>query len=762
MAISSPGIGSNLDVNGIVSQLMTIEQQPLTVLAKKEVSYQSQLTAYGSLKGALSTFQSAVSALNNPSKFTSVTASLGDSTVATASASSIASSGSYSLEVTELARSQKLASAAFTNVTDTVGTGQITIQYYNTTTGTVNSSKAATTITIDGTKNSLAGIRDAINGAGAGVTATIINDGTGNRLVFSSNETGTANSLKITVADDDGNNTDNSGLSQLAYDPAGTKNLSETQSALDAVMKVNGLTVTKSSNTVTDAIQGVTLNLLKTNVGTPTTVTVARDSASITSAVNSFVKAYNDLNKTIADLTAYNAETKEAGLLQGDSTVLRIQRQVRSMLTTSISSIDGGMTNLSAIGVSFQKDGSLAVDSTKLQSAITSNPDGIAGLFAAFGKPSDSLVKYVSATSATVPGAFNLNVTQLATQGKAVGGAADIHGYAVGVGAAGLTINAGTNDALDITVDGEVVSVLLAAGTYTAADLATEVQTKVNAALTGGRAVTVSESSGVLTLSSNTVGESSTIAAVGGNGATGLFGGTANTATGIKISTAINDTFSFDADGTAASITLNAGLYTSASLAAELQSKINGVSTLSSAGISVSVGYSAGAYTITSSRYGSASGVANLAGNAVLSIMGAAPTSTAGLDVAGTLGGAEATGSGQYLTGAAGSASGLKIQVTGGSTGDRGTVNFVQGFAYQLDTLMGSLLGSTGPLANRTEGINRSIDDLNKRREVLSDRLVEIEKRYRAQFTALDQMLSQMTQTSNYLAQQLANLPTSS
>lgn len=764
MAIASPGIGSNLDVNGIVSQLMALERQPITALVTKEASFQAELTAYGSLRGALSSFQSSVGALNNPSKFTSIKASVGDSSVATASASSIAASGTYNLEVTTLARAQSLVSGAFTNVTDAVGSGQITFQFYDTGTGTVNSDMPATTISIDSASNSLAGIRDAVNNANAGVTATIVNDGTGNKLIFSSNTSGTANTLKISVTDDDGNNTDNSGLSQLAYDPAGSagagKNLTESQSATDAVFKVNGLTMTKSSNTVTDAIQGVTLTLLSTTAS-PTTVSVARDSSSVVSLVSSFVDAYNELNSTISDLSSYDAETRTAGILQGDSTVRNIQRQIRSMLGDSILGVDGSMTNLSAVGVSFQKDGSLALDTTKLQTALTTNPDNVTGLFAAFGKPTDSLVSYVSSTTDTKPGAFSLNVTQLATQGKAVGSQAATQGYALGAASvgAGVTIGTGVNDALSMTVDGEAVSVTLTPGAYTAATLVTEVQNQLNAALTGGRSVTVSETGGVLSVLSDSTGASSSISGIGGNSVNTLFGGAPTTTTAVKITSAVNDSLSLQVDGVSASVTLAEGVYTTAALAAEIQSKVNGASTFTGNGIAVAVSYAGGAYTITSNRYGSASSVQNLSGNGASTIMGATPVSTTGVDVAGTINGSSATGSGQYLTGSAGDVTGLKLQVTGGATGDRGTVNFTQGFAFKLDQLMSSVLASTGPLSNRTEGINRSIDDLTHQVDVLEKRMVDIEERYRKQFTALDQLIGQLTQTSNYLAQQLANLP---
>lgn len=657
MALSSPGIGSNLDVSSIVSQLMALESRPLTTLAKREAQYQAQLSAYGSLKGALSSFQTAVQALATPAKFTANKASVADSTVLSAGASSSAAAGSYSIAVTALAQAQKLKSSAFSATSDTIGSGKITIDFgtYSGDTFTLNPDKAAKEITIDPGQNSLAGIRDAINAANVGVSAGIVNDGTGFRLVVSSADSGAANALRITVDDDDGTDTDASGLSQLVFDgrTSGVKNLTQTVAAQNAALTIDGIAISKASNTITDAIEGVTLNLLKEN--SSTTLTVARDSSGVQSAVASFVKAYNDAAKALKDLSAYNASTKQGAILQGDSAVRSMQSQLRGLLNSALSHAGGGLTTLSDIGVSFQKDGTLVLDSSKLQKIIDDKTKDISTLFAAVGKPTDSLISFVSSTTGTKAGTYAVNVTQTATQAAALG---DV------VLGATTTITAGANDTLGVSIDGATVSVTLAAGDYTPAQMA-----------------------------------------------------------------------------------------------AEIQSKINGAGALSSAGSAVIVSLSAGKLSMASSRYGAASKVESISGNAAAGIFGTADyTDGTGRDVAGTIGGVAATGSGQSLTGA-GDANGLKLTVTGSATGDRGTVKFAQGYAYQLDKLIKGFLDSDGTIAGRTDGINRSVKDIAKRREALQLRLEMIEKRYRAQFTALDTMISSMTKTSNFLQQQLANLP---
>ncbi len=652
--LSSPGIGSGLDVSGIVSQLMAIERRPLTVLDSKEAVQQTQLTAFGSLKGALSSFQSNVSALSDPAKFTAVSASLADSSLASISADSSAVAGSYDVEVQTLAQSHKLKSANFASTSTTIGSGSITIQFgtYSGGTFTLNPDKAAQAITIDSSQSSLAGIRDTINLADAGVSASIVNDGSGDRLVIASKDTGLSNALKITTTDDDANNTDNAGLSQLVYDAStgGTTNLTETVAASNATMVIDGIAISKASNTITDAIEGVTLNLVKTNLGESSTLSITKDTASIQNAVSSFVDAYNDLNKTISDLSRYDAETNRASILTGDFTVRSIQSQVRNAISNPLTTAGGGLSVLSEIGVSFQVDGTLTFDASKFSTVANDVSKDISTLFASVGKTSDSLVSFESASSETINGNYFLNISQISTQGTAVGSAA-----------AALTINSGVNDTLDFTIDG------------------------------------VSES-----------------------------------------------------------ITLAAGNYTATSLAAEIQSKTNGASAFSSADIDVTIAESAGVITITSNRYGSASAVAITGGNGELDLFGAA-VETSGLDVAGTINGVTATGSGQTLTGA-GNSSELVIKVTGGSTGTRGNIDFAHGFASKLDLLVEKMLESN-LIDSRIDGINSSIDDINSQREVLFRRLDDVEKRIRSQFTALDTLISSMTQTSNFLQQQLANLP---
>lgn len=667
MTISSPGIGSNLDVNSIITQLMAIESQPLTTFAKKEAAFQAQLSAYGSVKGAMSSFQGTMSSLASLTKFQGYTANSADTAIVAAGAANSAVAGSYSIEVTALAQAQKLTAAGQASTTAAIGSGATTTLTFDfgtiagtldTGTGTYNAGATFTsngagtkTVTIDSTNNTLSGIRDAINNAQIGVTATIISDGSASpyRLVLTQNSTGKDNSIKISVSGDAAIS------SLLAQDPAATQNLSETITAQNAAFKVDGIAISKASNTVTDAIPGVSLILQKTNSGSPIKVNVTQDTAQITSAVNTFVKAYNDVNKTLSDLSAYDASAKQGAILNGDATVRSLQSQIRSMLSSAITGLTGSYATLSQIGVSFQKDGTMAVDATKLQSVIDSSPQSIGRLFAANGAPTDSLISYSAATANTKPGSYAVNITQLATKGQVVGSAA-----------AALTINSGSNDTLNVTLGGVSATITLAAGAYASAG----------------------------------------------------------------------------------------------ALATEVQSKINSATAFASAGLAVAVTQSAGVMTLVSNDYGSGGSINITGGNAKTDLLGGAPVTAAGLDVAGSINGVAASGVGQSLAGAAGDASeGLRIEIAGGTTGARGTIIFSRGYADKLNTLASGFLGDTGAISSRTDGINSSIKDIGNRRDAMNRRLVDIEARYRAQFTALDTLLSSMTTTSNFLTQQLANLP---
>ncbi len=654
MAISSPGIGSNLNVTSIVSQLMAVEQQPITLLATQTTADQTILSGYGTLTSALEQFQTSVGALSNISTFQAMSANVANTSVASVTATAAAATGTYALAVTKLAQGEKLVAAGQASESAAISDGVISFSFGTSTTApaafTPNGS-GIKTITINSTNDSLTGICGAINAANIGVSATLVNDGSNTpyRLSLTVNATGASNSLKISVADAaPGTSTALSTL--LNQDPAGSQALTQTVAAQNAEFTLDGIAISKPSNTVSDAIAGVTLNLASISAS-PTNVSIAPNTAAVVSAVNSFVTAYNTINSTLTDAAAYNKTTGAAASLNGESTVRGITKQIRSVLTNPVAGGASALSVLSQVGVSLQSDGSLVVDSTQLQAALSSNFNGFAGLFAAAGSASDSLVAYSGATNNTQPGAYSVNVTQLATQGKTLATAA-----------AGLNIDS-TNDTLQVQLD-----------------------------------------------------------------------------------------------GVTSTITLNhSSSYTPATLAAEVQSQINGAAGFVTAGSSATVSASAGGVlTITSNSYGSGSsaGISGGDGQANLNFISGAGV---GIDTAGTINGMAATGSGQTLTGTTGTpAEGLSLQINGGSIGDRGTVNYSQGYAYQFNTIVTAMVGTNGTITARTNGISASMATIAKNSATMTARLAGIQASYMAQYTALDVTVSSMTATSTFLTQQLA------
>ena len=652
-AVSS---GTNIDVNGLVSQLMAAERAPLAALQRTQAGFQAKISAYGRLQSSLAAVGDAARKLDATDAFRAARATVSDPAVLGANASAGAGRGTYSVEVQTLAQAQKLASPAFLAADSVVGTGTLTIQFggfdSGTSTFTANGVRPALNLTIDAGNNTVAGVRDAINATNGGVRASIVNDGGGFRLALAAADGGTANTLKITTTDDDGDNTDVAGLSRLAFDPAATagagKNLTQNAAGQDAVLFIDGIRVTKSSNTISDAIAGLTLNLSKSNLGSPVTVGVVPDSEAMKANLDGFVKAYNDFNKTLKDLTFYDEATRSAGTLQGDATARAMQTQVRAVLGGVISGLPGAITRLPQIGLALQAGGTLALDSAKFNSALADPSFDPASLFAVTGRATDSRVRFAGAADALAPATFTVAVSQAASRGGLSGGAA-----------AGLTIAAGVNDSLTLSVNGQAATITLAAGAYA----------------------------------------------------------------------------SFDA------------------LGAELQSRINGDAGLKSLAIGVTVSHTGGVLTVNSTSYGSGSTVGAASGSAAAGLFGS-PTSSSGTDVAGTINGVAAVGSGQSLV----STGGLRLILASAATGALGSVSFTRGYGALLRQTVSPLTDAGGPIAARTVGLNASIKRNNAQQDSFNNRMVALEARYRSQFSSLDAMLSGLASTSSFLTQQISRL----
>jgi flagellar hook-associated protein 2 len=430
--VSSTG-SSGLPIDSLVNAMMTSAQQPITQIQTQVSTYNAKLSAYGTLKSGLSTFQTAMDGLSNPGKFNAQSVTLTDSNSISATADGSATNGNHSISVSQLATSQRITTSAYSDASTTFGTGSLKISFgtYTPANGstaasfTANSSKSAITVNIDSSNNTLSGIRDAINAQNASVTASIVNDGTGNRLVITSMDTGAANSLKIDVSDDDGNNTDGSGLSTFAYDPTASsgsgKNLSELQAAQNALLTVDGLNISKASNSITDVIQGVTLNL-KAVTSTTNSMTIATDNSAIKSSVQSFVDAYNKLNTSLRSLTKFvDGGSSANGPLLGDSVARDVTVKLGLMMSR-VSPTAGTYRTLSDIGVTVGDGGVMTLDDTKFQKAMTNSPSDVAKIFSPSASSTDPLVSFVSSGDKTVSGTYAVNISQAGSSSQDVAG----------------------------------------------------------------------------------------------------------------------------------------------------------------------------------------------------------------------------------------------------------------------------------------------------------------------------------------------------
>ena len=363
-SITAPGIGSGLDVQSIVTQLMDIERQPLKRLEFKQSQFEAQISAYGQLSSSFATFQSAMEKLDSLSDLKVFQTSSSNADVIGATASSNADIGNFGVEVIRLAENHKLSSIEILD-TDTFGGtagDSLSIQV---------GADAASTITVDlTTAQTLEEVRDAINNdlANPGVSATIINGVNGNqKLIFTAKESGSANALTISTA---GTVTPANFGFQTVNDIAGDTSL------LDAEIVVDGYNVTRSSNNISDVISGVTLNLVSANPGTTNTITIGHDNEAVTEAVQSFADAFNDLRSDIKSL--------RSGQLEADGLLLSMERRIFNVLNTSATG--GVYSNLSEIGLRMQKDGTMTLNSNDLNTALQTNFDGVAQLFAADGQ----------------------------------------------------------------------------------------------------------------------------------------------------------------------------------------------------------------------------------------------------------------------------------------------------------------------------------------------------------------------------------------
>lgn len=933
-AIQSLGIGSGILTNELVDDLVAAERDTIDLrLDLQKSEFEAEISAFGTITGALETLKISADALKAPSALQAITASSGDDSALSATASSLADAGSYSITINELAQSHSLVSKSYDEITDIVGTGELTFRFGETSFSggdydefTLDNTKSSKTFIIDSSNNTLTSLRSAINSADFGVEASIVNDGSGFRLLLSTEDPGLSNSMEILVAGDNG-----SGLSQFAFngtyndtdqvgaiteggstdlsagidfsagnavfafdlgittdievtvdadattdlgggggtaednriaiqtaiddalvtaglsagdviasiDPEdgglilttlatgltttidvtaddgvlglnpnlgqrfGTSgSLEQTQAAQSAEIEVNGLTITRESNLVTEVINGVTLNLKSADIGKPINLTLASDSASIIEKVQTFVDAYNDLKVLSSELTKFDLERGESGLLLGDSTLRSLNSQIRNVMNSIVDGITGSsFRTLSEVGITTDQDNSflLSLDAGKLSRSIEENPNAIVSLFATNNSASDPLIQVINTSFNTQAGAYSVELTQVATQGN-------FEGDTVAALDNPITIDA-DNDSFVINVNGETSETIsLTQGAYaSAALLAQELQLRIN------NDTNISDTNDTVTVSYNTTsqrfefqsneyGSNSSISfassdtnveaelgfgagvgtvnagldikgTINGEAATGngqflrATEGAQAAKPGFVSSSILNDLnvpltvtageitagdydFKINVDGIiSGTISIAAGTYSTApELAAALQTAINADSVLSTAGKAIAVDFDLGIgnYGVISTTTGASSSVnfTEISANMI---------SQFGFAVGGGTAGTAATGD-------LNEAAGLRIRVLGGTLGSRGTVSYIQGTAYKLSELFDDMLRSGGVLDVKVDSLSDLLAGVEDSRIKLNERMDALEAQLSSQFAAADALISQLNSTEDFLSQQLSIL----
>ena len=433
-------------------------------LEEKQKKLDTLRSGYDLLQRALQGFNSQVGSLMSPETFDRRAVSVSDESVMKATATGKPITGSYQIEVQQLASAHTLATAAdFASPSDQVGTGTLKIA----------SGGVEHTFTIDSSNNTLEGIRDAVNAADIGVSATIVNTGQGYRLMFAARDTGAANAITITVSGDgDGNDTDSAGLSQLI-----NANMTETAAAQDARIAVNGLVIERETNRFDDVIEGVQLDLRSAAPGVTQTLVVQQDTSDARQAVQDFVDLYNSLQDIFKLLGDYDNEPTEdepaKGALKGDSTLRLLKDQVRQMIAQSLTTTDT-FQSLAEIGITTQLDGKLQLDTARLEEALATDAQAVGKLFGPSITAADPGISYLSHTDKTPEGTWSLYVSQAAEQ-------AEIAGSSLGGTASDTITLDDTNNTLEISVDGTASNTLtLATGTYTRTELAQRIETAIN------------------------------------------------------------------------------------------------------------------------------------------------------------------------------------------------------------------------------------------------------------------------------------------
>ena len=513
--ISSLGIGSGVLTSSLVDKLVQAQKKPEdTRLTQQKNQINNKISDFGKIQSAVTALRLPARTLGEPGALLSYSVNSSNPGVSgSVTDNSAVRPGQYQLSIDHKAQAQSLATGTLPDATTTtLGTGTLTLKV----------GSKSQTITVNNTDNTLQGLATAINNSSVDVNATVVNTGNGYRMVLSSQKTGTANAIQISTQDSDGNNTDSSGLSQLAYNST-TKNLTQTVAAKDAKLSVNGISITKSSNQVSGVIPGIKLNLAGASDNSTTLLQVSQNTQAATQRVQKLVDAYNKLQSLVAKDTKYDPSTQTGGPLLGDSTVNAIMSQVREKIDQVMPGRDGASVNsLAEVGLSTDpQTGQMSFNKTKFEQQLKAHPKDVAALFGNAGTTSDPQVKFLTGSVDSKAGTYGIDVTQAAIQGEFTGNQA----------IASNTVIDSSNDSFAIKVNNSATAnITLNQGTYaTPQDLVTQIQNQLNGNNTlqaaGLHVAAGLNSQGQLTLTSETYGSGSQIDVTSGDAALGLSAG---------------------------------------------------------------------------------------------------------------------------------------------------------------------------------------------------------------------------------------------
>ena len=809
-------IGSGGLTSELIDSLVEAERAPTELrLDREQEDLDAQLSAYGQIQSSLQDFRLPARVLSNPNALLGTEVTSTDSEISV-TASSSAPLAEYSVEVTQVAQAHSVVSGVFTTEDDVIGTGTLkfelgTYTYVDDGVDPVdpsddtytfaNNGGGSFTVDITSDNNTLAGVAAAINDEDIGVRADVVDTGSGFVLVFTSEESGESNALKITAQTDstDGDTTDNAGLSQLTYTEDPTQRfMSETQAAQDANLTVNGLAITSSTNKINDVVSGVTLDLNDVTDGTAK-IKVTRDASVVGERIQDLVDAYNSFKELMDSFSTYDPDNAETSLLLGDSTLRNLEHQVDSVFGQIVTGMeDANVRSLAELGLTLSKtENQYEFDQDKFNEVFDEYPEDVAAIFSQKLDSTSSRVDLKSVVSGTtVPGSYDYSITQLATQGSYTGTA---------TAGGGFTVDS-NNDEFKVNVNGVASgTITLTSGAYADGDaLALEIQSQINNDSTlknNSATVVVAYDSGTdsFSITSDLYKSSSVVTftevelnteadfglsltngtAVTGQDAAGTINGvgmkgteSSGSFTALSVLTSFpftvdanNDEFSISVDGITSSIlSLTQQAYASGTdLATEVQTQINADATLTSAGKSVTVSFDTDKLIITSDSTGTSStvSIASLDTNSSADLGFSLNSSLSKACEDFTETGVTASGNRLELDDPDDDADGVVLDVLvnnfqSGETEITGTANYVSGVADELVSLFNGFLAFDGLINNKTDSIKTELLSVDESRASMEDRLSALEDKLTIQFISADLQVSKLKNTEQFVTTQLA------